>query len=341
MKKLIIAAFVFAFPSVASAITYQSVRASTSTVLDPGIQTGTMNLSSGTIKAFVANDVRANFGVVGTTGTFSGLVTAGSFSPASALPSGNTNYINVTSSLQSGATFYVSSGTVASSLNILNGATVDAGSNRITNVSTPTAVADAATKGYIDSIANGSTNYIQARATLQSGATFYVSSGTAVNLTATEFAVNSSSIAVYFMPPVYSSVTIGIVISSITTSSATAVATGIWVPSHATLTITPKFTTSRVRLQWEGDMTASNFSRDCYASFFRGTTNLGNVNGMNHTGNGTETGPVTVPMGLLYYDSPNTTSATTYTVYFKTSGSVTCTINSQLSVEVMEAQEIR
>lgn len=49
MKRLLLVALVLLVPSVARAITYQSVRASTSTTLNPGLQVGTMNISSATV----------------------------------------------------------------------------------------------------------------------------------------------------------------------------------------------------------------------------------------------------------------------------------------------------
>ena len=107
---------------------------------------------------------------------------------------GSTNYIQNTGTLQSGSTFYVSSGTVAGNLtvgsNVAIGGTLNMNSHLINSVSLPVAATDAATKQYVDTFANGSTNYIRNTATLQSGATFYVSSGTV----ATTFTVGTNLI---------------------------------------------------------------------------------------------------------------------------------------------------
>jgi len=143
--------------------------------------------------------------------------------------SGGTNFIQNTSVLQSGATFFTSSGTVnnliigtsislpagsvalpaltngilqsgvvASSISAnsvypaalqsaaypaitgvgTQGQALNMNSNVINNVASPVSVTDAVNKQYVDSFSKGSTNYIQVTNVLQSGATFYVSSGT-------------------------------------------------------------------------------------------------------------------------------------------------------------------
>ncbi len=91
----------------------------------------------------------------------------------------------LTPTLQNGA-IKIASGTIQN-LNISTitvGTSFNANSHRLTSVSTPTATTDAATKGYVDSLGSGSTNYIQNGSTAQS-ATFNVSSGTVTNFTAT------------------------------------------------------------------------------------------------------------------------------------------------------------
>lgn len=206
MKKLLASLFLLLIPTVGRAITYQSVRASTATNVSPTIQTGTMNLSSGTITNLNSTTLK------GATGTFSGVVTAGSFSPASSLPSGSTQYIQNTTTLQSNSAFNVSTGTVSSmtvtaaninTLTVLGSGSIgssasvggalvvgagltingtfDAGVHKLINVSTPTLSTDAATKGYADSLSSGNTAYIQNGSAVQA-ATFNVSSGTVATL---------------------------------------------------------------------------------------------------------------------------------------------------------------
>jgi hypothetical protein len=126
------------------------------------------------------------------------------------LASGATNYVQVTGDLQTGATFYVSSATVSGPFAVGGVITAGSGAHAIT---TPTGLLDATklsgalpsaqlsgTYSNAITLSNtgnslagdgakltnltaahllpGDTNYVQNRATLQAGATFYVSSGT-------------------------------------------------------------------------------------------------------------------------------------------------------------------
>ncbi|MDE2143813.1 MAG: DUF2190 family protein [Elusimicrobia bacterium] len=129
---------------------------------------------------------------------------------ANNLVPGNANYVQVASSLQSGATFYVSSGTVAGPLAVGGALTTGSGAVAVTTASgfldatklsgtIPSAqlsgaYANALTLGNAgNSLAGdgtnlinvtaahllpGDTNYVQSRDTLQAGATFYVAKGT-------------------------------------------------------------------------------------------------------------------------------------------------------------------
>ncbi|MHB2026851.1 MAG: autotransporter outer membrane beta-barrel domain-containing protein [Elusimicrobiota bacterium] len=126
------------------------------------------------------------------------------------LPAGDLNYIQLTSILQSGATFYVSSGTVSGPLSIGGIITAGSGNNAITNsaglldaTKLTNTVPSAQFSGTYSNTLNltssgnsyagdgsalvnvtanhllpGDTNYIQNRSTLLMGTTFYVSSGT-------------------------------------------------------------------------------------------------------------------------------------------------------------------
>jgi hypothetical protein len=134
MRKLLLAAFIIlGFVSAANAVPmYGYVQITTTTALTPALQSGAINISSGTIRTLTVSTVAV-------TTSFSG------------------------------------------------------GSNRLTNVSTPTAVTDAATKGYVDSLGANSTNYIQNTSTPQS-ATFNVSSGTATNFIAVSSTMTTISV---------------------------------------------------------------------------------------------------------------------------------------------------
>jgi hypothetical protein len=81
------------------------------------------------------------------------------------------------------------------------------------------------------------------------------------------------------------------------------------------ITITPTSSSSKIYLiaNTVGEATTSNAQQTIY----RGATNLGGTNGMSQT----NLPDKWVPYCLTYLDSPATTSATTYTIYFRVSSS--------------------
>ena len=90
----------------------------------------------------------------GADGTFSGQLSAGLFSAngivSSALLVSNGANIDGTTRLQTVR--------IETDLIVTNGATIDFGLNRITNVATPVAASDAATRGYVDTAISGSSS---------------------------------------------------------------------------------------------------------------------------------------------------------------------------------------
>lgn len=106
MKKLLASLFLLLIPTAGRAITYQAVRASTDNVTTPTMQTGTMNLSSGTIQ-------NANFPILKSTGTqtLSGTLNA----------SGTSNITGTVTLGAAGKAVTVSSNAVLSGALIANG----------------------------------------------------------------------------------------------------------------------------------------------------------------------------------------------------------------------------
>jgi Zn-dependent alcohol dehydrogenase len=99
--------------------------------------------------------------------------------------------------------------------------------------------------------------------------------------------------------------------SATTTSSTSFVTTGL------AATITPKFSTSKILILLAGGYTrVGSVNNSANVTVYRGATNLGGVSrGLYQASNASQTD---FPNSINYYDSPSTTSATTYTVYIHT-----------------------
>ncbi len=283
MKKLLIG-LLFSICGVSHAITYQSVRASTSTALTPSIQTGTMNLSSGTVTNLNSTNegtqnLTVRYGVNAATGVFSGAVTAGSFSPASALPSGSTQYIqNQVSGTQANSGFNVSTGTISSgtitSANITN-ATIETSTITTltgTNVGISSMTTTLPMSGRkITGLANGAT--ATDAATYGQVAIFQVKMGTET----TGATVNSAS----------------------------------FVNCGSSVTITPSSASNRVKIVINGTYLMTSTG----AQAAMGISRAGND--IFTTSNSpliltTGTANIKLPYFLTWIDSPATTSATVY-----------------------------
>ena len=97
-----------------------------------------------------------------------------------------------------------------------------------------------------------------------------------------------------------------------------------WVTSNLTLSITPKFSTSKILIIANFGVYIANQQQNVLScSIFRGATNLGNTDsGMLDFYPNSNVYAGTFGGGnLSYVDSPATTSATTYAVYLKSGGS--------------------
>ena len=211
---------------------------------------------------------------------------------ASDLPSGSTLYIQNTSSLQTGATFYVSSGTVNSQF-IVNSLTA---SQFVKTGTSKELISSSITSADIPS---GSTNYIQLTSTLQSGATFFVSSGTVNNLNVpnTKYFVAGNQIFPILQVQQF----------TVTTSSGGG-STGGYYDTNITVSITPKFSTSKIIIYLAFSV-AIGAGSTCDFTLARNGSNLLATSGFwrgasNYSGHSS----------YIYYDSPSTTSATAYTL---------------------------
>lgn len=106
-----------------------------------------------------------------------------------------------------------------------------------------------------------------------------------------------------------------------TFSSSTSTASSTFVSSGHSATITPKSATSKilVMLNGGGQYGASGSVRNLQTTIYRGATNLGGSTENSFSRLYATNTEIAVPHSLCYLDSPATTNATTYTIYFKAS----------------------
>lgn len=130
-----------------------------------------------------------------------------------------------------------------------------------------------------------------------------------------------------------------------TDSTSRSTSSSSWVTASNTLTvtITPKFATSKILIlsSMAVNQTASN--GDGYFTIFRnGSTNLGNSTSgffAIYT-NAIYSNPFRVSGSVSYLDSPATTSATTYQLYMQTNGTGFAGLNNESSVSTITVMEI-
>jgi len=108
------------------------------------------------------------------------------------------------------------------------------------------------------------------------------------------------------------------------TSGASTTSTSM-VTTGASISITPKFSTSKIWLQINGNIYSDNGTGSPTFTIYRGAINLATGTSVSTFGGfySASGGGTVVPANFVVYDSPATTSSTTYTLYFRTgSGTV-------------------
>lgn len=125
-----------------------------------------------------------------------------------------------------------------------------------------------------------------------------------------------------------------VVTTTTSTSSSTFVTTGI------TVSITPKFSTSKILVFANTSLDCSASGRNALFTIYRNSTNVvdsGSSSGSGFSGAYGDTSRIQVAVGVTFLDSPSTTSATTYTIYVRsTSGSIVANPTCSGYVTVME-----
>jgi hypothetical protein len=101
--------------------------------------------------------------------------------------------------------------------------------------------------------------------------------------------------------------------------------------------ITPSSTSSKIYIIVNGNLDCDS-SQTATATIYRGATNLGNGNA--GLGAVYGSGRVIASIGISYLDSPATTSATTYTVYYRAGSSATIRWSQGASTSTITLMEI-
>ena len=130
------------------------------------------------------------------------------------------------------------------------------------------------------------------------------------------------------------------VVNSTTTSGVTSTTSTSFVTTNFSLSITPTSASSKVIaiFNFNGQVFGTG-AAEGYATIYRGSTNILNTNGnIFYNNNATN---IHIPTVLTITDSPSTTSATTYTLYFRVQGSNTFNINAGNGAITITLMEIK
>ena len=127
--------------------------------------------------------------------------------------------------------------------------------------------------------------------------------------------------------------------SKINSSSTTSTS---YVATNLTLSITPKFSTSKILILFSFTWANAGTANSSYCTIYRNSTELsaglsgsGFGQTYNQAGN-----PTYFPTGISYVDSPATTSSTTYTLYIKANAGQTIYIGDNNTIQSITLMEI-
>jgi len=125
------------------------------------------------------------------------------------------------------------------------------------------------------------------------------------------------------------------VVQATSTGSQASTSSTSYATSNFSVSITPTSSTSKVLINYSGAYSLNPAATGLFITIYRNATDLGAINKVLVTAGYIATSPI----NAIYLDSPATTSATTYTIYFKSvSGLVYINANEALST--LTAMEI-
>jgi hypothetical protein len=130
------------------------------------------------------------------------------------------------------------------------------------------------------------------------------------------------------------------VVNSTATSGVISTTSTSFVTTNFSLSITPTSSSNKVIaiFSFNGQVFGTG-AAEGYATIYRGATNILNTNGtILYNNNATN---IHIPTVLTITDSPSTTSATTYTLYFRVQGSNTFNLNAANGAITITLMEIK
>jgi len=110
--------------------------------------------------------------------------------------------------------------------------------------------------------------------------------------------------------------------------------------TNSAVTITPKFATSKIYIQTNAPLYGNDNNVHTYTTIYRGSTNLNGSSELQLFATGSDSMGRWTNGSMQFLDFPNTTSATTYTVYFRNSSAGTSHYDANGGMAIITAMEI-
>ena len=129
-----------------------------------------------------------------------------------------------------------------------------------------------------------------------------------------------------------------VVSATIGTSTITTTSTS-YQSSGYSVTITPGNTSSKILVSLNGGWSFINSGNGMYLTLYRGATDLGGGAPMNQIYSSTNE-TIATPLSMLWLDSPATTSASTYTLYFRSRAGASVNVSEGGATFQMIAMEV-
>ena len=113
-----------------------------------------------------------------------------------------------------------------------------------------------------------------------------------------------------------------------------------FVATNSAVTITPTSTNSKILIQTNAPLYGNDNNVHTYTTIYRGSTNLNGSSELQLFATGSDSMGRWTNGSMQFLDSPNTTSATTYTVYFRNSTNGTSHYDANGGMAIITAMEI-